>query len=393
MNFIKPISQERAFTPLLIFAITALFISGCKSTANDGIYQQQTPALPVIAINATTATTHHEFSASLEGSKDIEIRPQVSGILAKIHIDEGTYVKKGQPLFQIDSRPFIEQLNTAKAGLATAKANLVNAQINVSKIAPLVKSNVVSDIQFKAAEAAYDAAAANVEQAEAMVRSAQINLGYTLIKSPVDGYVGRIPYKMGSLVGLNNPEALTVVSDIKEVYAYFSMSENDFIRFKDQYEGNTVEEKIKQMPPVELLLSDGSVYPQKGKVQMVTGQFDNNVGAISFRAVFPNTDKLLRSGNTGKIRIAQVLDNALVIPQEATFELQDKICVYTLSDSNKVLTRPIKISGKTSGYYFVEGGFKPGEKIVYSGMGNLADGMLIQPQLLSTDSLLKVKPM
>jgi membrane fusion protein (multidrug efflux system) len=355
--------------------------------------QQPAPTLPVIAVSTATTTTYREFSATLEGSKDIEIRPQVNGYLDRIDVDEGTYVKRGQPLFHIDNRTYIQQLNNAKAGLATAKANLVSAQINLSKIEPLVQSNVVSDVQLKTAQAAYDAAAANVAQAQAIVQSAQINLSYTQIRSPVDGYVGRIPYKIGSLVGLSTPEALTVVSEIKDVYAYFSLSENDFIRFKDQYEGNTIEEKIGKMPPVELLLSDGSIYHQKGKVQMAGGQFDNSVGAISFRAVFPNSDRLLRSGNTGKIRMPQIVSNAIVIPQESTFELQDKVFVFVLGDSNKVSTKPIAVSGKTSSYYFVESGFSPGEKIVFSGAGNLSDGMVIQPQVLSTDSMFKMKPL
>jgi membrane fusion protein (multidrug efflux system) len=393
MKFSKSTQQSIEVTSLFVILITVLFSYGCKSSANDGGgYQQQAPALPVIAISTTTATTYQEYSASLEGSKDIEIRPQVNGYLDKIYVDEGAYVRKGQSLFHINAAPFNEQLNTAKAGLAAARANLATAQINVSKIAPLVQSNIVSDVQLKTAQAAYDAAAANVSQAQALVQSAQINLGYTLIKAPVDGYVGRIPYKIGSLVGLTTPDALTVVSEIKEVYAYFSLSENDFLRFKNQYEGNTVEEKIKKMPPVELMLSDGSIYQQKGKIQMVTGQFDNSIGAISFRAVFPNADRLLRSGNTGKIRIAQILTNVLVVPQEATFEIQDKVFVFALGDSNKTVSKPIVVSGKTASYYFVESGVQAGEKIVFSGIGNLRDGMVIVPQPMSVDSLLKVKP-
>ena len=301
-------------------------------------------------------------------------------------------VRKGQPLFQINSRPFREELNNAKANLAASKANLATAEINVSKLTPLVQNNVISDVQLRTAKTAYDAAAANVAQAQATVSNAQINLGYALIKAPVDGYIGRIPHKTGSFVSTSTVEPLTVLSEIKEVYAYFSLSENDFLLFKSQFAGNTIEEKIKKMPPVELVLSDGSIYKQKGKVQMVTGQFDNNTGAISFRASFPNTDRLLRSGNTGKIRIPKVLTNALVVPQEATFEIQDKVFVFALSDSNKVTSKPIVISGKTPTYYFVESGVQAGEKIVFSGVGNLKDGMAIVPEPMSTDSLFKVKP-
>ena len=380
---------------LLFIAIAAVTLYACNSSSGNegGGYQQPPQMLPVLIVGSTPATTYQEYSASLEGSKDIEIRPQVDGYLEKIYVDEGAHVRKGQPLFQINSRPYREQLNNAKASLAAAKANLATAEINVSKLTPLVQNNVISDVQLKTAKTSYDAAAANVAQAQAMVGNAQINLGYALIKAPVDGYIGRIPHKTGSLVGLNTVEPLTVVSEIKEVYAYFSLSENDFLQFKNQFEGNTVEEKIKKMPPVELVLSDGSIYKQKGKVQMMTGQFDNSIGAISFRASFPNTERLLRSGNTGKVRIPKVMTNALVVPQESTFEIQDKVFVFALGDSNKVISKPIVISGKTAAYYFVESGVKAGEKIVFSGVGNLKDGMVIVPQPMSADSLLKAKPL
>jgi membrane fusion protein (multidrug efflux system) len=324
---------------------------------------------------------------------DIEIRPQVDGYLDRIFVDEGARVRKGQSLFHINDRPYREQLNNAKAALAAARANLANAQINVSKITPLVQNNVVSDVQLKTAQAAYNAADANVAQAKSMVESAEINLGYTLVKAPVDGYIGRIPHKTGSLVGLSTAEPLTVVSEIKEVYAYFSLSETDFLHFKNEFPGKTIEEKIRQMPPVELVLADNSVFPQKGTVQLVSGQFDNSRGAISFRASFPNQDGLLRSGNTGRIRIPRAVSDAMVIPQESTYELQDKVFVFVLADSNKVVSAPITIAGKTGNYYLVQEGIKAGQKIVYTGLDRLRDGVVIQPEPMSLDSLLKARPM
>ncbi len=392
MQTVKPTLLQKGI--LFFIAIAALTLYSCNSSSgNDGGFQQPPQTLPVITVSNMPATTYQEFSASLEGSKDIEIRPQVDGYLDKIYVDEGAPVKKGQPLFHINDRPYREQINNVKAGLAAAKANLANAEINVSKLTPLVANNVISEVQLKTAQAAYNAAAANVAQAQAMVQSAEINVGYSLIKSPVDGYVGRIPFKTGSLVGLTTAEALTVVSEIKDVYAYFSLSENDFIQFKDQFPGKTIEEKIKQMPPVELVLADNSVYPQKGKVQTVSGQFNNSMGAISFRATFQNTDGLLRSGNTGKVRIPRPITSSLIIPQEATFELQDKVFVFVLADSNKVVSTPITVSGKSGNYYLVEKGINPGDKIVYAGLDRLRDGIIIQPENISMDSILKVKPL
>jgi len=379
---------------LAVSLVAALLLAGCySSTDKAGAYEQPPQALPVITATIVPATTYQEFSASIEGSKDIEIRPQVNGYLDKIFIDEGAYVKKGQPLFHINDLPYKELLNTANASLAAAKANLANAQINLAKITPLVQNNVVSDVQLKASQAAYDAAAASVSQAQATVQGAQINLGYTLIKAPVDGYIGRIPFKTGSLVGLNTAEALTLISEIKEVYAYFSMSESDFIQFKNQFTGKNIEEKLKQLPPVELVLPDNSIFAQKGKVQTVSGQFSNTMGSISFRAAFPNGDGLLRSGNTGTIRIPQKVDSSIVVPQEATFELQDKVFVYVVGDSNKVTGTPISVAGRSGNYYLVRHGLKPGARIVYSGHDRLRDGVIILPESISLDSLLRVRPL
>ncbi|HET9279354.1 MAG TPA: efflux RND transporter periplasmic adaptor subunit [Flavitalea sp.] len=378
-------------TIVILGVATIGVLEACNSSAGNEGMAFPPQALPVVTLTQAPATSYQEFSATIEGRKDIEIRPQVDGILEKIYADEGAYVKKGQSLFYINSRVYQEQVNNAKANLATAKANLAQAEINVNKLTPLVENNVISDVQLKTAKAAYDAAAAGVAQAQAMLHQAQINLGYALIKAPVEGYIGRIPFKMGSLVGTSTVEALTTLSETQDVYAYFSLSENDFLRFKNQFAGNTVEEKIKALPPVELILADGSIYPQKGKVQTVAGQFDHTMGAISFRAVFPNAERLLRSGNTGKVRIPQVHKAVLLVPQEATFEIQDKVFVFALVDSNKVISKPIVIAGKTTGFYFVESGVQAGEKIVFSGTGSLKDGMAIMPQLISIDSLLKVK--
>ena len=379
---------------LLVAAITTVAFFSCKSSADNASGFQMPPQqLPVITITSVPATTYQEYTASLQGRKDIEIRPQVDGYIEKIYVDEGAHVRKGQLLFHINDRPYREQLNNAKASLAAAKANLANARINVNKLTPLVQNNVISDVQLKTAQAAYTAAEANVAQAEAVVQSAQISIGYALIKAPADGYIGKIPLKTGSLVGTTTAEPLTILSETKEVYAYFSLSENDFMKFKDQFKGTTIEEKIKQMPAIDLVLADNSVYPEKGKVETAEGQFDRTAGTITFRATFPNANGTLRSGNTGKIRIAKNLTNTIVIPQEATYELQDKVFVFAVGDSNKVASKPLTISATSGNYYLVQGGINAGEKIVYTGLDRLRDGAVIIPQPMSMDSLLKARPL
>jgi membrane fusion protein (multidrug efflux system) len=344
------------------------------------------------------ATTYQDFTASVQGLRDVEIRPQVDGYLTGIEVDEGAYVHKGQPMFIIDKRPFEEQLNNAKAALVAANASMENAQINVDKLKPLVENKVVSDVQLKSAQATYDNARAAADQSRAAMESARINLNYTTITAPSDGYVGIIPYKTGSLVTKGMTDALTIVSETKDMRVYFSMSEPDFLEFKVKYPGNSIADKIKQMPPVQLVLADNSVYPKPGRVELVEGQFDRTVGAIKFRASFPNAEGMLRSGSTGKVRIPTTYKSILVIPQDATFEMQDKVFVYIVGDSNKIVTKSLNISGRTTNYYFVSDGVKQGDKIVLSSMsttmiGGLRDGMVIQPQMVSTDSLLKAKPL
>ncbi|QJB32693.1 efflux RND transporter periplasmic adaptor subunit [Chitinophaga oryzae] len=377
----------------LLYSVVILsLLSGCgASEAHQG--GQQAAALPVLKLNAVPATTYREYSATLEGRVNVDIRPQVEGILDKIYVDEGAYVKAGQPLFKINDRVYTEAQSNASATLLAAKANLEKAQLEVDRLTPLVKNNVVGEVQLKTAQANYQAAKAAVGQAQAQLGSAGINVGYTLITAPVSGYIGRIPYKVGALVGRAEPQPLTVLSDVNQMYAYFSMSEADFLKFKNETAGNSIADKVKQLPQVELKLADNTIYSEKGKIETMEGQFDKTMGAISFRATFPNGAGLLRTGNTGKIRIPEQFTDAVVIPAEATYELQDKVMVFIVADSNKVTGVPITISGKSGNYYFVEKGVKSGQQIVYSGLDRLHDGTVIAPQQMSLDSLLKVKPL
>ena len=387
-NMYKPLGF--LYTLLFLVVLSACSSSSARTENAGGMPPAE---LPVFKVAEVPATTYREYNATLEGKVNVEIRPQVDGYLDKIYVDEGAYVKAGQPLFRINERTYQEQLSNTSASLLAAKANEEKAKVEVDRLTPLVENNVVSDVQLKTAAAAYQAAKANVAQAQSMVGNARINLGYTLITAPVSGYIGRIPFKTGSLVGRGETQPLTMLSDINEVYAYFSMSEVDFIGFKNKVEGKTIADKVKKLPPVELLLADNSTYAEKGRIETMEGQFDKNIGAISFRAVFPNAAGLLRSGNTGRIKIPEMLEAALLIPQEATFELQDKVFVFAVGDSNKVVSKPITISGKNGSYYFVEKGVKPGERIVYTGLDRLRDGAVIAPQNISMDSLLKLKPL
>ncbi|WP_229310621.1 efflux RND transporter periplasmic adaptor subunit [Larkinella arboricola] len=341
-------------------------------------------------VKTATMTTFQEFPATLEGKVNVEIRPQVEGYLEQIYVDEGAAVRKGQPLFRIDERSYREQLSNAEANLMMAIANQDKAALEVARLSPLVENKVVSDVQLKSAQSVYEAAKAAVGQARAMVSTAKTNLSRTVIKAPVNGYIGRLPYKPGSLVGRAEPQPLTTLSDVGDVFAYFSMSEVDFLQFTQQSAGRSLTDKIRQLPPVELLLADNKPYSQKGRIELVSGQFDKAMGAISFRAIFPNELGLLRSGITGRIRIPQVHESAVAIPQEATFERQDKVFVFALSDSNKVQSRPIQLLGKSGNFYLIREGVRPGERIVRDGLDRLQDGDPIVPkQETTTNELTK----
>ncbi|MCW3160064.1 efflux RND transporter periplasmic adaptor subunit [Chryseobacterium oryctis] len=380
-------------TRFIILISSIILLQNCTKAAENPNTAPPSPELPVYTVITSPATTYQEFPTALEGKNNVEIRSQVDGYLDKIYVEEGSYVRAGQPLFKIDSRAYGEQMNMAQANLQVANANIQKAKVEVDRLEPLVAAKVVSEVQLKTAKANYTAAVAAASQARASVGGAKINVGFTTITAPVSGYIGRIPYKKGSLISRTDPNPLTLLSDISEIYAYFSLSELDFIAFQNKYEGATLEEKLKNMPMVDLVIADNSIYPEKGKMSIVDGQFDKTTGAISVRAVFPNKNGILRTGNTGRVRMPQLLSNVMVIPQESTFEIQDKTYVYIVGKDLKVTSKPIKISGKTESYYFISEGLKPGEKIVYTGIGNLKDGASIKPKPISSDSLLHVKPL
>jgi len=365
---------------ILTLLAILVFAYGCSSgSANTSGQSGSVPQVPVLRSDTTSALTYKEYSAALEGRVNVEIRAQVDGYLDHIFVDEGAFVKAGDPLFKINDQPYREQLNNAQAMLQAAEASLVNAEIEVSKMKVLSQNNVVSDVQLKSSEAALAAAKANVAQAGASVALARINLGYTLIKAPVSGYIGRIPKRLGNLVGRMDVQALTTLSDVQEIYAYFSMSEMDFIAFNRDTRGETLQQKIKNLLPVSLVLADGSLYPSEGRIEMVDGQFDKTTGSISLRASFPNRNGILRSGNTGKVRMNQLQHGVLMIPGEATFELQDRTFVYILGDSNKVKMTPITIGGKHGNDYLVSQGIERGQQVITGSLHILQDGIQVNP--------------
>ncbi|WP_343557900.1 efflux RND transporter periplasmic adaptor subunit [Sphingobacterium sp.] len=368
------------------YVLSAIFLYSC-STGTSKPIDPPPVNLPVVTIENGNETVYQEYPATIEASANIEIRPQVEGILENIYVDEGAKVTKGQALFKINDRPYQEQLNQAKANLLAAKASLENAELEVEKKTKLVNTKVLTDFQLKTAISARNAAKANVQLALSAVETAKINVGYTLIRASAEGYIGRLQRKQGSLVGPTDPQPLTALSNVRDLHVYFSLGENDFIAFKNNTEGNNLQQKLNNLPPISLVLSDQTIYDQKGKIDMVDGQFDKNTGAITLRATFNNPEGVLRNGNTGRVRLPKKYAQTLLVPQLATLEMQDKIFVYTVGKENKVVQQPITVIGKSGANYLVSKGVKAGDRIVYKGIDLLQDGQKITPQALSKDSI------
>jgi membrane fusion protein (multidrug efflux system) len=365
-----------------LFAGIAILLLGSTSCKNGNQPQAGHGPMPfpVQTVEKSNVTTYTEYAANIEGVQNIEIRPKVDGFIDRIYVDEGAEVKKGQLLFKLSAETLNQQVNAAKANISVAEAQVVSAQVEVDKITPLVEKNIVSSVQLKTAKSNLNAANAQLAAAKADYQNAKENQDYTIIKSPVDGMIGSIPYKVGSLVGRTETNPLTTVSNIKNVYAYFTLNEKQLLQFNRQLNGSSVKEKIEQMPEVELVLADGSIYDEKGRIETINGMVNPRTGSISYRAIFPNTNHLLRSGISGKVKMPSDVNNIVLLPQQATFELQGKKFVYLVNKDNKVQSKEVIVSNTTDTHFIVKNGVQAGQKFVVDGLIKLREGMEIIPQ-------------
>ncbi|MCW8797690.1 MAG: efflux RND transporter periplasmic adaptor subunit [Prosthecochloris sp.] len=360
--------------------ILLLSLSGCEGqNARQAANQQQPPSLPVMNVMRSSVSVNQEYAALIEGVTTVEIRPQVEGVLKEIAVDEGAYVNKGDLLFTIDDRIYRQELQTAVAAKKSAEAALAIAALDVEKLKPLVRNNVVSEVQLQEARAHLRAAKAALDQAAAKEQIARINLEYSSITAPVNGYIGAIAFRTGSLVSRNQSDKLTTLSDVHQVRAYFSMSEVDFVRFRQRYPGGSIEEPLSAVPPVHLLLADGTTFGNEGRLDAINGQFDRTTASVTLRATFPNPDGLLRSGNTGKVVIGYTYDDIILVPQSATSDLQDRIFVSKVNEGNVVARTPVTVIGRSGNDYIVSGGLEDGDMIILSGFSRLPDGTVISP--------------
>jgi len=351
----------------LLGALTAVMI-----IAACGKKEEQAPAamgpmpFPVQTIAKQDAVTFEEYTANLEGQQNVEIRPKVNGFIQKVYVDEGQVVKKGQLLFKLETQ-------TLNQDAAAARANVKAAQVEVDRLKPLVERNIISRVQL-------ETALARLAQAKAAYSGIAANISFGTITSPVNGVVGSLPYKEGSLVSATSEQPLTTVSDTKVMRAYFTMNEKQMLNFTKTFNGATLQEKLKNTPGVTLMLVDGSEYDQKGRLETVNGLVDPATGTTEFRAEFPNPQAILRSGSSGVVRLPIAHKSAILVPQNAVFDLQGKQMIYVVNKDNTVKSKIITTGGTSELNFIVTEGLAEGEVVVVEGASKLKDGMAIVPQ-------------
>lgn len=358
-------------TPLFILLIFSIFLQSCGGR-DAGPQAPQAMPFPVIEIPLQDVTGFDTYPASIEGTVNSAVRAKITGYITEVLIDEGQAVKKGQPLFRLETLTL-----TQEAGAALA--NVQAAQVEVERLKPLVEKNIISEVQLQTAQA-------RLNQAKASLNSIRASIDYATIKSPVNGYAGAIPYRVGALVSPADPRPLTTVTDIDQVYAFFAMNERDYLDFVLNAEGHTLDEKIAGFPPVRLELVNGSMYAHEGRIETVSGQVNPQTGTVRFRAVFPNANRVLANGNSGRIHVPVHYNDAVVVPEVSTFEQQGIVYVYKVQGDTTVVLTPIETTDRVNNLIVVASGITAGDKIIAEGIGKLRHGAPVIPQPIDFDS-------
>lgn len=359
---------------VLLIALAGLSMAACKKEAP----KDEEHSYKVLTVKQENRTLKQEYTARLEGQQVVEVRPQVSGLITRICIDEGQKVRKGQTLFVIDQVPYKAALAEATANVKSARAKLATAKLNMESTKMLREKNVVQDYDLSAARNELAAAEAALAQAQAQEVNARNNLSYTEVKSPVDGVAGMIAYRVGALVSSSISEPLVTVSDDSRMYAYFSLSESQIVQLTERY--GSIDEFMNKMSDVELRMANGKVYEEKGRISAVSGIVTSGTGAVTLRADFPNPKSLLCAGGSAAVIVPTTLTRAIVIPQGATYELQDRRFAYKVVDG-KAQSVPVTLCPLDNGTeYVVEDGLKPGDVIISEGAGLVKEGAEVNAQ-------------
>jgi membrane fusion protein (multidrug efflux system) len=386
-NIFLPKSLTLLFTATLSVAI----LSSCGNSKKQGAGGPAAEVLDykVLILQPRSATLNVDYPASIQGQQNIEIRPKVDGYVEKIFVDEGSIVKKGQLLFTLNAPQYEQDVRTAQAGIKTAEADLSLANMQVKKVKPLVDKDIISHYELESAEYTAQSKAAALAQAKASLVNAKINLGYTTINSPVNGVIGALPYKLGSLVSSTTTDPLTTVYNTSNIYAYFALNEKQLLDFSKDSTGTTsFKSKLSKLPNVTLILPDGTTYEHTGRVETVNGLINTATGAANVRAGFINPRGLIRSGSSATVRIPNTVKAGLLVPESATYELQDKRFVYVVDNKNQVKNVAIQVMDNTAGqFYVVTDGLHAGDKIILGSSNNLRDGTTIKPNEVSAASV------
>lgn len=326
----------------------------------------------VMVLQTTSRKLSSTYSATIQGRQDIDIRTKVSGYITDINVHEGSSVSKGQTLFVIDQTPYESSLKTAQANVDVAKAAVEAAKLTLKSKEDLHRQKIISDYDLQMARTSLARERASLAQAEANELDARNNLEYTLVKSPVDGVVGSLPFRVGTLVSPQDAIPLTTVSDNADMYVYFSMNESQVLSLNRQY--GSLSNVLDNMPSLELQLSDGTIYPEKGRIEAISGIIDKTTGSVAVRAKFPNRNRLLLSGGSGNVILPHNQSSCIVIPQSATFEVQDKVYAYKYS-AGKAQSRIVSVFEISNGKeYVVQNGLAAGDTLIVEGVGILRDG-------------------
>lgn len=361
---------------IALFAVGVSLLTACGNS--QGGMKLGDSEYAVLTVNSSSSDQTTSYPATIRGTQDIEIRPQVSGFIVKLCVDEGATVRKNQPLFEIDPTQYKAAYNQAKAAVEMAQANVSTLELTEKNKKELYDKAIISSFEYQTAVNQLASARATLAQSKASMVSAKQNLDFCTVKSPSNGVVGTFPYRIGSLVSPSISSPMTTVSEIGEVYVYFSMTEKELLQLTKA--GGTLKEQLDKMPAVQLQLADGTMLEEKGKIDAVSGVIDQSTGSVSMRAVFPNDKKILRSGGTGNVIFPYTMDGIIMIPQSATVEIQDKKFVYVLQSDNTIKNTEIQISPLSDGQtYLVTKGLKGGDKIVIEGVQSLHDGQEITP--------------
>lgn len=367
----------------IVIAILAAALQSCtgeQTKKNDNDIAE----IPVLKLVPQDTSLSFDYVADIQAVKNVEIRSRSRGFIEKVLVDEGQKVNKGQLLFKLNDNEYRIELNKAKANLSSAKSAASIAKVELDRIKSLVEKKVISSSELTLGKARLEEAEARIKSARAMIDDANQRLSYAQIRAPFEGIIDRIPLKTGSLI--EEGALLTTLSDTQNMYAYFDISENEYLQFTKAGNGRFDQDK-----QTSLILSDGSVYPLKGKIQTHENIFSGNTGSIAFRAIFPNPKNVLKHGASGKVKLHSALKQSLLIPQKSVFEIQDKNYVFVLGKNNTVKMKSFMPKMRLPGYFVCGEGLNAGDTIVYEGIQNIRDGAIIKPVATSQKVLFAQK--